>query len=119
MVDETVYRLAVVLDEAVVVDVAVSFHPQRPGPNVGPQPADEVVVGGARGIAGGKDDEERRRIDAAIVVGERDLAERRHLSLARLVHDLAGLGVLRRQELGRLGRRQIVERAAGELRIEP
>ncbi len=119
LVDEAVHRFSVILDEAVVIDIAVSLHPRRRGSDVGPQPTDQLVVAGARRIAGGKHDEERRRIDAAIVFGERNLAEARHLTLARLMQDFAGLGVLRRQELCRLRRRQIVERAARELRIEP
>src|SRR5260370_15746158 len=38
LVDETAHRFAAILDESLVVDVAVSLHPQHRGPDVGPQP---------------------------------------------------------------------------------
>ena len=59
-----------------------------------------VAVAGALVVRGGQHDEERRRVVAAVVAPERDLAERRHLAVAHLVQDLAGLrvalGVVRR-----------------------
>ena len=58
-----------------------------------PQAADEVEVAGALQVGAGQHQEERRRIDAAVVAAERHLAERRHLAAASLVQDLAGLGV--------------------------
>ena len=48
---------------------------------------------GALGIEAGKQDEERRRVDAAVVLAERHLMQGRHLAVAHFVQDLARLGV--------------------------
>jgi hypothetical protein len=47
-------------------------------------------IPGAIGVRAGEHHEQRCRIDAAVIATERHLAQRRHLALARLVHDLAG-----------------------------
>ena len=44
-------------------------------------------------IEAGEHDEERGRVDRAVIAAERHLAEPRHLAAARFVEDLAGLGV--------------------------
>ena len=80
---------------------------------------DERAVAGARVVRAGEHDEQRRRVDAAVVASERHLAEARHLAAARLVQDLARA---RRPAPGRrrrLGRGQVREHAARQLRIDP
>ena len=66
-------------------------------------------------VRAGQHDEQRRRVDAAVVAAERHLAERGHLAVAHLVQDLAGLGVALGVDLGRLRRGQKREHAAREL----
>ncbi len=58
-----------------------------------PQLAQRFDVAGALGIEAGQHDEQRRRIDAAVVETERHLAQRRHFAAAHLVQDFSGLGI--------------------------
>ena len=64
---------------------------------------------------GEQDEEQRRRVDGAVVAVE---PVRRRLAAPHLVDDLARLGVPGRVVRGRLQRRQLAERAARELRPE-
>ena len=55
-------------------------------------------VAGVLGVEPGQHHEQRRRIHAAVIEAERDLAQRRHLAAAHLVQDFSGLGVGERIE---------------------
>src|SRR5215831_3609517 len=70
-------------------------------------------------IASGQHDEERRRVDAAIVTAERNFFEGRHLSFASFMQDFADLRILFGRSLLRLGGRQIGQHAACYRRIDP
>ena len=83
-----------VFDEAVAVDVAVLVDPAQGAIDVVPEPGDELPIARARVVVAGEDHEQRRRVHAAVIAAEGDLAEARHLAGAGLVQDLAGLGVL-------------------------
>ena len=119
LVDQPGVALAAVLDEAVAVAIARLVHPAQRRQDVRPQPAHGLDVVGAFEIGARQHDEQRRGIDAAVVVAERHLAQQRHLALAHLVQDLAGLGVGRL--VGGLGlvARQVAQHAAGDGGIEP
>ena len=72
-------------------------------------------VAGALEIVAGQHDEERRRIDAAVIAAERHLAEPAISPRRSLVQDLPGLGIGRRIGLGRLVGGQIGQHAARDL----
>ncbi len=76
-------------------------------------------VVGAVEIGAGEHDEERCRIDAAVVAAERHLAESGHLAVAHLVQDLAGLGIGDGIRRCRLVCGEIEQHAARERRIGP
>src|SRR5690606_40091510 len=73
-------RLAVVFNEAVAVAIAESVDPCEGCLDVRPQAADGGEVVRAVQIGAGEQDEERRRVDAAIISPERNLAEFGHLA---------------------------------------
>ena len=80
LVDETVERLAVIFEKAVAIGIAETPHPAERRLDMGPDPPDELEVAGPLVIARGQQHEERRGIDAAVIMRERDLAQGRHLA---------------------------------------
>ena len=119
LVDQAVGVLPAVLDEAVAVAVAVDLDPGQRRLDVGPELEHGGEIAGAVEVGAGQHDEERRRVDAAVVAAERHLPELGHLAEAHLVQDLAGLGVGGGVDLGRLGGGEVAQHAAGDLRVEP
>jgi hypothetical protein len=119
LVGEAVLRLAVVLDEAVAVAVAVGVAPGERRLDLGPEGLDRRAVARALEVLPGEHHEEGSCVDRAVVAAEGDLAEVRHLAEAALVKDLSGLGVRRRVECRGLGRREVPQDAAREGGIEP
>ena len=119
LVDEPVRRLPRVGDEAVGVARRARVEPGERPLDVRPDRLDEGEVRGALVVSARQRDEQRRRVDAAVVAPEGYLAERGHLALARLVENLARLGVLRGIGLGRLRLGQEREHPAGERRVDP
>ena len=91
-----------VLDEAVVVRVRRAVDPGQRGLDVRPEVAGKLEVAGVAVVRAGEHHEQRRRVVAAVVAPERDLHQRRHLAVAQLVQDLAGLGVALRVVFGGL-----------------
>ena len=91
LVLEPALRPPVVLDEAVAVEIAVLVDPARApaGPAREASRHERGVVGPAPDL-GEEDEEERRRVDRAVVARE---PGRRGLARADLVDDLARLGV--------------------------
>jgi hypothetical protein len=67
----------------------------------GPQFGKRRLVAGALDVEAGEQDEKRGRIDAAVILRERHLAQRGHLAAAHLVQDLARLCIGER--IGGLG----------------
>ena len=110
---------AIVFDEAVAVGIAGAVDPGQRRFDVRPQRRDGLVVAGPLGIEAGEHDEQRRRIDAAVIEAERDFAERRHLAAAHLVQDLAGLRVRGGIVGGGLERGEPAQHAARDAGIEP
>src|SRR5690606_23154105 len=64
-------------------------------------------------------DEQRRGVDAAVVVTEGDLSEIRHLAPPALVEDLAGGGVPLWDLLRRLVGGEVADDAPSQVRLEP
>jgi hypothetical protein len=87
--------------------------------DVRPDRLDEREIARAFVVSASQHHEERCRVDAPVVAGERHLVEVGHLALARLVQNLPGLRVAGLVVLGRLRRRQIRQDAPGERRIHP
>ena len=119
LVDEAVERLAVIFEKAVAIGIAETPHPAERRLDMRPDPPDELEVAGPLVIARGQQHEERRGIDAAVIMRERDLAQGRHFAAARLMQDLAGLGIGRRVGRDRLMGGEIAQGAGGEPRVEP
>jgi hypothetical protein len=67
----------------------------------------------------GKEDEQRGRIDRAVIEAERDLAGLRHLARPHLMQDLAGLGIRVALFGARLRRGEELQHAPGQCRIGP
>ncbi len=110
---------ALVFQEAVAVGVAGTVHPPQRALDVGPDAAREGQVTGLAVVVGGKADEERRGVVAAVVAAERDLTGAGHLAAPHLVQDLARLGVVGGiLPVGLLGR-QVREDALGQVGIHP
>ncbi len=95
---------------------AVVQHPADRRAGVRFQPAGEAGVAGQFDVRAEQDQEQRGRVDRAVVPPERNLAEVRQLAVAHLVHDLAGLGDGGHPRAGRLGRGQRREGRRGQLR---
>ena len=101
LVGEALLGGALIFDKAVAIGIAGAVDPAQRRLDRGPQLAQRLLVAGALEIEAGQQHEQRRRIDAAVILRERHLAQRRHLAAAHLVQDLAGLGVGER--IDRLG----------------
>ena len=119
LVREAFLAHAVIFDEIVAVGVGRPIDPAERRLDRRPQFLQRGEVAGAVEIKSRERDEQRRCVDAAVVALERDLAQRRHLAAAHLVHDLAGLRVVRRVDDGGLGRGKPAQHAARHARIEP
>jgi hypothetical protein len=63
--------------------------------------------------------EQGSRVDAAVVVTERDLAERGHLAPAHLVQNLAGAGIGAKIGGGCLVAGEALQHADGDVRVDP
>jgi hypothetical protein len=86
---------------------------------MGPQLLEQHEIAGSLEVGGRHHRKQRRRVDAAVVALERHLAQRRHLSAAHLVDDLARLGIALGVVRVRLVRREEPQHAARDRRIDP
>ena len=112
-------RLAVVLHETVAVAIAVAVDPVKGRLDVGPERSNKFQVAGSLVVGAGQQHEQRRGIHAAVVAAKWHLAQLGHFSAARLVQDLARLGVLFGNHLHCLGRGQVSQHTAGKARPQP
>ena len=119
LVAQPARRRLEVFDEAVVVAIAGAVDPRQRAVDRRPQAAQRVEIAGRLRIAAGQHDEQRRRVDAAVIKPERNLAQRGHLAGAHLVQDFTRLGVGLRIVVGRLMGREPLEHAERDARIEP
>ncbi len=105
-----------VLDEAVVVQIAVVVDPLERREGVGPQLLDQLVISRPALVCIEEHDPQRRRIDRAVVRRVRNLTRACKLPVAQLVQDLARLSIPPVVDLGRLIVRKETERVACDLR---
>ena len=119
MIDQAVRILAVVLDETITVWIAIAVDPPQRRLHMGPQRSYRREISRALEVFAGQEDEQRCRVDAAVVPAEWNFAEARHLAVAHLVQDLSRLGVPLGIHLRRLGCRQEPEHSSGDRRINP
>jgi hypothetical protein len=108
-----------IVEKSVAIGIAGAVDPRHGGLQRRPERPDELQVACAVGIGTRQDDEQRRGVDAAVILPEGQFVARRHLALAGLVHDLAGSGIAEGGNLLRLmlgEERQHAPRQAG---IEP
>ena len=82
-----------VFDEAVAVPIAVAFDPVVSRLDMRPQLADGFDIACPLEIFSGEHDEERGRIDAAVVAAEWNFAQIGHLPVARFVQNFSRLRV--------------------------
>ena len=92
--DEAALRLAAVFDEAVAIQVAITIDPGERALDIWPDSFHERPVASARVVCTGQHNEKRRRIDAAVIALERNLAQGGHFILAHFVQHLARLRIL-------------------------
>src|SRR5205085_11122803 len=85
--------LAVVLDEAVAVAIAVALDPLERRFDVRPDRLQRFLVARPLPVHTGQSDEQRRRVDRAVIAAEGHFAQPRELAFAHLVQDLAWLPV--------------------------
>ena len=108
-----------VLDESVPVGIAWPVDPAQRGLDRRPQLGERLFVAGAFDVEAGQQHEQRRRIDAAVILRERHLAQRRHLAAAHFMQDLSRFGVGERIECLGLIECQSLQHAARDPRIDP
>ena len=105
-------RFSRVLDEAVAIGIAGPVDPLERAHDRRPNFVEELLIAGCRDVSAGDDNEERCRVDAAVIEAERYFTQRRHFAVAHLVQDLAwlciGLGI----EVLRLEARQPTQHTA-------
>src|SRR5580765_2529210 len=118
LVRQAVLTLAQVFDESVTIAVAIAVDPLKRGAYVGPQFPYGFEISGPFPIKAGKQHEQRRRIDRAIIHAKRNLSERGHFALAHLVENFPRLHVARCIQLARLRGREKIQNASSEARIE-
>ena len=99
LIDETLLGIARMAQETVGILPGMPVDPVERCADIRPQSTDGGRVCGALPVFARKQNEQRGRVDAAIVAAERHLAQTRHLAGARLMHDLAGLRVVHRIDL--------------------
>ena len=116
LVDEAAFGLALVLDEAVAVEVAVVVDPVERRERVGPQLVDQLIVSRPALVLIEQHQPQRRGVDRAVVGRVRDLVGACQLARAQLVQDLARLCVAPVVDLGRLEARQERAGVARDLR---
>ena len=110
---------ALILDESVLVGIAGAVDPLQRRLDRRPQLGQRCLVAGAFDIKAGQQDEQRGRIDTAVILCERHLAQRGHLAAAHLVQDFAGLGVGERIRGLGLEEGEPPQHALGNARIDP
>ena len=108
-----------ILDETVVVGVAVAVDPVKRSLDLRPDRMDEREVGRALEVGVSEHDEQRRGVDAPVVAPEWNLAQCRHFPRAHLVQDLPGLGVAGGVDFRGLRRGEEGQHAAREVRPQP
>ena len=119
LVGESLFGGALIFDKTVAVGIAGAVDPAQRRFDRRPQFGKRLVVAGALDIEPGQQHEQRRRIDAAVILRERHLAQRRHLAAAHLVQDLSGLGVGERIDGFGLIEGEPLQHAARNARIDP
>ena len=119
LIDQALLVGAVILDEAVAVGIARPVDPAEGRFDVRPKLAQRLDVAGVLGVEPGQHDEQRRRVDAAVIQLERNLPQRRHFAAAHLVQDFAGLGVGERIEILGLIGGEPPQHAFGDAGIAP
>ena len=112
LVEQAVLGAAPVLDEAVPVRVAIAVDPLERAQRGLAQPQRHRVVVGPAPSLGEEHEEQRRRVDRAVVAREPGVG---CAPAPHLVDDLSRLGIDRRVVLERLQLGERVERADGEL----
>ncbi len=119
LVQQASRRLAMIFHQPVAIEVAVCLDPVEGRDQVGPQGLDGPQIGGSLVVGPGEHDEQWRRVDAAVVLAERHLLERGHLTGARFMEDLTGLSILLLVDCRGLGRREVAEHAPRQVRAHP
>ena len=108
-----------VLDESVPVGIAWPVDPAQSCLDRRPQFGERLFVAGPFYIKAAQQHKQRRRINAAVILRERHLAQRRHLAAAHFMQDLSGFGVGERIECLGLIECQSLQHAARDPRIDP
>src|SRR6516162_6712563 len=88
LVGEAFLRRALIFHKAVMVAIAGYVDPAQRRFDRGPQFAQRLLVSGTLDIEPGQQHEQRRRIDTAVILRKRYLAQRSHLAAAHLMQDL-------------------------------
>src|SRR5439155_4986054 len=92
-----------VFDKPIAVGVAVFIHPTQRRLNIWPQLLDQPAVTGAIVVCPGEHYEERCGVNRPVITAEGNLSQVRHLAVAQLVQNLAGLRLVGGIQLRRLG----------------
>src|SRR5690606_27445926 len=98
---------------------AVCRHPGQGSLDRGKRGREEISVARAPVVLPCQLHEQRRGVDAAVIMAEGDLAQVRHFSQAALVEDLPWLGIELGPTLLGLVTGKIADDAAREVRLEP
>ena len=119
LIGEALFRGALIFDEAVAVGIAGPVDPAQRRFDRGPELDKRLFVAGPLDIEARKQHEQRRRIDAAVVMRKRHLAQRRHFAAAHFMQDFSGLGVVERIDRRCLMEGKPLQHAARDPRVDP
>src|SRR5579871_872811 len=119
LIVEPLFCARAIFHESVVIGIALAVNPGECGEDLWPDAPDGFCIACPAVIEPGEQHEQRRRVNAAVILAERYFAGARHFSLAHFMEDLAGLRIARRIVRPGLGSGKKIENAASETRIDP
>src|SRR5438876_9757520 len=116
---QTIGRTPIVLDKAILVEIAKAIDPIQRAYHVGPNGLEKFAIARSIEVSGGQQNKQWRGIDAAIIAPERHFAQRWHLAAAGFMQNLAWFGVLLGGNIHGLSSGQIRKNSAGNSRRNP
>ena len=119
LIGQPLFRGALILDEAVAVRITGPVDPAQRRFDRRPQLDQRLCIAGPLDVEAREQHEQRCRIDAAVVMRKRHLAQRRHFAAAHFMQNLAGLGVGERVDCFRLMESKPLQHAARNPRVDP
>src|SRR3984893_10576500 len=119
LLQQSMRSQSAILDKSVAVSISIMIDPVQRLFDVRPDAGDQFSVSSALEIRRSQQNEEWRRIDAAIITTERNFPHPRHFTLPRFMQYLPWFSVLAGITRGCLGRCQVRENSPSDLWTGP